>query len=207
MGLRLRKSIKLGKHTRLNLSKSGVGVSTGVKGFRVGVGPKGVRTTASIPGTGISHTTQHSMKPKRKSTLQKTTQKVPIMARDMGDGKLSIEVYGEQIREQRADKPVKLTQSDYNKGMKIAKRHMRTTEVTHHLLSEKIDILAHFFSRPDPMVECLAVLVRMVFHDKCTVSHLCLNRYLRITYKFLCRCDDMSDTEGRRILSILVITT
>ena len=128
MGLRLRKSIKLGKHTRLNLSKSGVGVSTGVKGFRVGVGPKGVRTTASIPGTGISHTTQHSMKPKRKSTPQKTTQKVPIMARDIGNGKLSIEVYGEQIREQRADKPVKLTQRDYNKGMKIAKRHMKMNQ-------------------------------------------------------------------------------
>lgn len=128
MGLRLRKSIKLGKHTRLNLSKSGVGVSTGVKGFRVGVGPKGVRTTASIPGTGISHTTQHSLKAKQKPTLKKTNQKVPIMARDIGNGKLSIEVYGEQIREQRADKPVKLTQRDYNMGMKIAKRHMKMNQ-------------------------------------------------------------------------------
>ena len=128
MGLRLRKSFKLGKCTRLNLSKSGVGISTGVKGFRVGVGPKGVRTTTSIPGTGISHTTQHSMKPKRKPTPKKTTQKVPIVARDIGNGKLSIEDYGEQIREQRADQPVKLTQRDYNKGMKIARRHMKMNQ-------------------------------------------------------------------------------
>ena len=54
MGLRFRKSIKLG-NARINLSKSGVGYSYGVKGLRKGVGPTGrTRTTASIPGTGIS---------------------------------------------------------------------------------------------------------------------------------------------------------
>jgi hypothetical protein len=41
MGLFIRKSIKLGKHTRLNLSKSGIGISTGVKGARVGINSKG----------------------------------------------------------------------------------------------------------------------------------------------------------------------
>lgn len=40
MGLYLRKSIKVGP-LRFNLSKSGVGVSTGIKGFRVGTGPRG----------------------------------------------------------------------------------------------------------------------------------------------------------------------
>lgn len=55
MGLRFRKSIKLG-NARINLSKSGVGYSYGVKGLRKGVGPTGrTRTTASIPGTGISY--------------------------------------------------------------------------------------------------------------------------------------------------------
>lgn len=53
MGWSFRKSIRVGKHFRINLSKSGVGFSTGVKGFRVGVGPKGVTRTVSIPGTGI----------------------------------------------------------------------------------------------------------------------------------------------------------
>lgn len=52
MGFRFRKSVKLGKHTRLNLSKSGVGISTGVKGFRVSAGTKGMRTTASYSGNG-----------------------------------------------------------------------------------------------------------------------------------------------------------
>lgn len=41
MGAFFRKSIKLGKHTRLNLSKSGIGISTGVKGARVGINSKG----------------------------------------------------------------------------------------------------------------------------------------------------------------------
>ncbi|HUD45328.1 MAG TPA: DUF4236 domain-containing protein [Candidatus Baltobacteraceae bacterium] len=40
MGFYIRKSISVGPF-RFNLSKSGVGLSTGVKGFRVGTGPRG----------------------------------------------------------------------------------------------------------------------------------------------------------------------
>lgn len=40
MGFFFRKSVRLGP-LRLNLSKSGVGVSTGIKGLRVGTGPRG----------------------------------------------------------------------------------------------------------------------------------------------------------------------
>jgi hypothetical protein len=54
MGWRFHRSIKAGPF-RINFSKSGVGVSAGVKGFRVGVGPRGTRVTSSIPGTGISY--------------------------------------------------------------------------------------------------------------------------------------------------------
>lgn len=41
MGLRFRKSIKLGGGFRLNLSKSGVGYSWGTKGFRISKSAKG----------------------------------------------------------------------------------------------------------------------------------------------------------------------
>lgn len=58
MGFRFGKSIRLGKFIRLNISKSGLGVSAGVKGFRVGVGPRGARLTTGIPGTGLSYSTQ-----------------------------------------------------------------------------------------------------------------------------------------------------
>src|SRR5438045_1824443 len=40
MGFYLRKSLSVGPF-RFNLSKSGIGVSTGIKGFRVGTGPRG----------------------------------------------------------------------------------------------------------------------------------------------------------------------
>ena len=55
MGFRFRKSINLGP-LRLNFSKSGVGYSVGGKGFRVTKTATGkTRTTAPIPGTGISY--------------------------------------------------------------------------------------------------------------------------------------------------------
>lgn len=56
MGFRFKKSINLGGGVRLNGSKSGIGVSAGVKGLRVSHGADGkTRVTASIPGTGLSY--------------------------------------------------------------------------------------------------------------------------------------------------------
>jgi hypothetical protein len=57
MGLQFRKSKNLGGGFRLNASHKGLGMSWGVKGFRVGVGSDGKkRMTASIPGTGVRYT-------------------------------------------------------------------------------------------------------------------------------------------------------
>lgn len=56
MGFRYRKSINLGGGFRVNISKSGIGYSWGVKGYRITKTAKGtVRRTVSIPGTGISY--------------------------------------------------------------------------------------------------------------------------------------------------------
>lgn len=56
MGIRFRKSINLGKGFRINMSKSGPGFSWGGKGFRVTKkAGGGFRTTASLPGTGLSY--------------------------------------------------------------------------------------------------------------------------------------------------------
>ena len=41
MGTFFRKSKKVGNNTRVNVSKSGVGMSTGVKGARIGANKKG----------------------------------------------------------------------------------------------------------------------------------------------------------------------
>ena len=54
MGFRLYKSVRLGKGVRLNLSKTGVGISGGVPGARYSVHSSG-RTTRTVgaPGTGV----------------------------------------------------------------------------------------------------------------------------------------------------------
>ena len=49
MGLSFRKSIRVGP-LRFNLSKSGIGVSTGIPGFRVGTGPRGSHVSAGRGG-------------------------------------------------------------------------------------------------------------------------------------------------------------
>lgn len=57
MGWRFRRSIGLGKFLRINLSKGGLGVSAGVPGARVGIGPRGRYTSVGVPGTGLYNIT------------------------------------------------------------------------------------------------------------------------------------------------------
>lgn len=78
MGFRFRKSIKAGP-VRINLSKSGVGYSIGGKGFRVTKkAGGGVRTTASIPGTGISYVNDSSKRKKRSAVTNSENVVKPI---------------------------------------------------------------------------------------------------------------------------------
>lgn len=70
MGLRFRKSIKLGG-LRINFSKSGIGYSYGVKGLRYTKTANGKdRITASIPGTGISYVEERARKKRKGSSTQ-----------------------------------------------------------------------------------------------------------------------------------------
>ena len=50
MGWSFRKSIKIAPGIRLNLSKSGLGLSGGVRGFRIGTGPRGPYINAGRDG-------------------------------------------------------------------------------------------------------------------------------------------------------------
>jgi hypothetical protein len=55
MGLRFRRSIKILPGVRLNLSKSGLGISAGPRGLHVGIDARGRKyASAGIPGTGLS---------------------------------------------------------------------------------------------------------------------------------------------------------
>ena len=56
MGFRMRKSINLGGGFRVNLSKTGIGYSWGVPGYRITKTARGsTRRTYSAPGTGLSY--------------------------------------------------------------------------------------------------------------------------------------------------------
>ena len=71
MGFRFRKSIKAGP-LRINLSKSGIGYSFGVKGARISHSATGrKRATFSIPGTGLSYS--KSLTHKRKKSTKRTS--------------------------------------------------------------------------------------------------------------------------------------
>lgn len=60
MGFIYRKSVKAGPF-RINLSKSGIGLSAGVPGFRVTQSSRGRRyTTFNLPGSGMSYLTSSS---------------------------------------------------------------------------------------------------------------------------------------------------
>src|SRR5208282_4302988 len=71
MGFYIRKSISVGPF-RFNLSGSGIGVSTGIKGFRVGTGPRGnyihmgrggLYFRATLPGSAPGRTASAPIEP------------------------------------------------------------------------------------------------------------------------------------------------
>ena len=55
MGLLSHHPIRLLSWLRMNLSKSGVGLSAGGHGVTYSIGPKGERSTIGVPGTGGSY--------------------------------------------------------------------------------------------------------------------------------------------------------
>jgi hypothetical protein len=59
VGLRFYRRIKLFPGVRINLSRSGVSTSVGVRGAHVTLGHGEVRETVGIPGTGLSCTETH----------------------------------------------------------------------------------------------------------------------------------------------------
>lgn len=93
MGFRYRKSIRLGGGFRINISGSGVGYSWGVPGYRITKTANGkIRQTTSIPGTGLSYSTEESIyKSARKSALKEEpyTDTEVIQSTDRADYKNS----------------------------------------------------------------------------------------------------------------------
>ena len=62
MGFGFRKSFKIAPGVKLNTGKRGASLSVGGKGLTANISKRGTRTTASIPGTGLSYTSTSTRK-------------------------------------------------------------------------------------------------------------------------------------------------
>lgn len=65
--MRFRKSVKVMPGVRLNFSKSSVSTSIGGRGGTVNLSKRGVRSTVSLPGTGLSWSSNSGWKEGRRS--------------------------------------------------------------------------------------------------------------------------------------------
>jgi len=103
MGLRMRKSIKIGKGVRLNLGKTGASLSFGTRGLRYTIHSSGRRTSSiGIPGTGISYVTTTSGKRKYNSQAYARRQQIQQLKQqeklnEIEKNQLAVEEYNNLI--------------------------------------------------------------------------------------------------------------
>ncbi|WP_019241619.1 MULTISPECIES: DUF4236 domain-containing protein [Bacillus] len=101
MALGFRKSFKIAPGVRLNVNKKGLGLSAGIKGFRYSVNTSGhSRTTASIPGTGLSYTTtknRNSRAYKRQRELLKKERENQKLA-EAESNRLQVQLFNNKLR-------------------------------------------------------------------------------------------------------------
>ena len=93
MGFYLRKSFRAGP-VRLNLSKSGLGLSAGVKGMRLGSGPRGDYIHAGRKGL---YYRQSLKKGKSKRGRAKKTEKRDIMGKPDEARKRGAQIGGRRV--------------------------------------------------------------------------------------------------------------
>lgn len=95
MGFRFRKSVKIAPGVKLNLSKSGGSLSIGGRGATANISSKGVRSTYTIPGTGISYVTQVSTRKNQRADYSQGSNRA---------------IYRELIKQQKAEEKLRALQ-------------------------------------------------------------------------------------------------
>lgn len=85
MGWRFRRTVRITKGIRINVSKTGMSLSLGRHGHTLNIGPNGTRYTVTLPGTGLSYTEKISDKglPSKKGTAKSSGK-----AKTEGKGKI-----------------------------------------------------------------------------------------------------------------------
>ena len=125
MGLRFRKSISLLPGVRLNISKSGIGVSAGVPGLRGSINSSGrVTGTAGIPGTGVSYV--------KTKTIGKKNKKSSASSKDTGKGAHSEKSVASEMKSEHKELPT----GRQNRSLQI---DANTLKSIHNASDEKIE--------------------------------------------------------------------
>lgn len=88
MGVYLRSSLKAGPF-RFNLSRSGIGVSAGVPGFRVGTGPRG--NYVRIGAGGVSYRTTHSSRPSASRSTRTASRPIRALSPSVAPGSVAVQ--------------------------------------------------------------------------------------------------------------------
>lgn len=90
MGFRFRKTFRVAPGVRLNLSGSGLSLSTGIRGASVNVGTRGIYSNLGIPGTGVSFRTRldGGSRPKKSAAKVRTQEQISARLGVNSDGTL-----------------------------------------------------------------------------------------------------------------------
>jgi hypothetical protein len=102
MGMRYRKSINLGGGFRINISKSGVGYSWGMKGFRYTKTARGTtRKTYSIPGTGLSYVEESGKRKRSNDSMNPNQYQAAISTENVNVSDYQPAEYGELLAQMK----------------------------------------------------------------------------------------------------------
>lgn len=153
MSILFRKSIRLGKFARINLSSKGIsGISVGVRGARIGVNSRGTYVGTSLPGTGLS--TQHYLNSgsRNSSGYQITLENTYLGIQKIVRGATEDEVHEKAIRqleiwerkearERKKEALADLQEQFEEESNELAKQITSYNDILKHTLSidDKID--------------------------------------------------------------------
>ncbi|WP_462413503.1 DUF4236 domain-containing protein [Neobacillus sp. Marseille-QA0830] len=108
MGLRFRKSFKIAPGIRMNLGKTGVGVSFGGPGLRYSIHSSGRRTTTvGIPGSGLSYSTTTGGKSYKTPAYQRRNELARLQREqqkleEMDYARLQVDLYENRLEQIRS---------------------------------------------------------------------------------------------------------
>ncbi len=151
MGVRFHRSIKIAKGVRLNISKTGLGVSVGPRGAKISVGPSGVYSNVGVPGTGlyarnkISTGNTNKIQQPSNGLIERNLNVQVSVDDDTGEEQVIITENGRPVYDESIIRKIKREQS-------FKDRLQQLREKVHNGIEEKSQILTniHTYSEPLP---------------------------------------------------------